>query len=346
MTALSVHEFLEQKECTYRDEHYSVRDNGAVFRHPRGGKRVRPIDNMWTFGNENSSTGYLYISRVQIHRIVATAFHGEPEDAHHVVDHIDTNRRNNRPENLRWLTRLENVLKNPMTRRRIEFYCGSIEAFLENPSLLREATGNQNFEWMRAVTPQEAKNCKDRMHIWASSPSSQRALGPPQLRMPTNFSRVYQPFQKWEAGLDREPGLDFAMTPRSAQYMWSSEIYFPCCPMNIGTDPLDDYLRSTSAGAILAYSEDPNICPELTVSRIEYLRDKGAILVLCSRAGMGWTIVGIRVTQRGSPHFIHFCLGSYSSEVDANKAFREKESVDFWSDGYANAARYRQNGSY
>ncbi|WP_294143305.1 HNH endonuclease signature motif containing protein [uncultured Sanguibacteroides sp.] len=33
----------------------------------------------------------------------------------YVVDHIDTNRQNNRIENLRWLTKLENVLLNPIS---------------------------------------------------------------------------------------------------------------------------------------------------------------------------------------------------------------------------------------
>lgn len=28
----------EVKECVYKDEHYSVRDNGAVMRHLREGK--------------------------------------------------------------------------------------------------------------------------------------------------------------------------------------------------------------------------------------------------------------------------------------------------------------------
>ena len=50
---------------------------------------------------------------------MATAFHGEPPTKEHVVDHIDTNKQNNRPENLRWVTRLENILLNPITAKRI-----------------------------------------------------------------------------------------------------------------------------------------------------------------------------------------------------------------------------------
>ena len=51
------------------------------------------------------------IGAVVVHRIVATAFHGEQPSEKHIVDHIDTNRRNNRAENLRWITRLDNLLQ-------------------------------------------------------------------------------------------------------------------------------------------------------------------------------------------------------------------------------------------
>src|SRR5437868_3186149 len=118
MSLVDVNHFTHERDCIYKDESYSVRDNGAVLRHQRSEKRIRPYDNKWTFGQENSSNPYLHIANVRIHRIVATAFHGEPPDPQYVVDHIDTNCRNNRPENLRWLTRLDNALKNPVTRKK------------------------------------------------------------------------------------------------------------------------------------------------------------------------------------------------------------------------------------
>ena len=100
---------------------YRVRDNGSVCRQWRPNERKRPLDGTWTFGWANASTGYMQIGAVVVHRIVATAFHGEQPSEKHIVDHIDTNRRNNRSENLRWITRLDNLLQNPITRRRIEF---------------------------------------------------------------------------------------------------------------------------------------------------------------------------------------------------------------------------------
>lgn len=187
MKRISINNFNLQVSCIYDKEEYSVRDNGAVLRHRRKDKRRRPNDDQWTFGRPNRQNGYLHIGNVRIHRIVATAFHGEAPTSEHIVDHIDTNRQNNRPENLRWLTRLENALQNPITVKRIELICGSIEAFLNDPSKLRISSQDRNFEWMRRVSPQEAQACLERMHLWAKSdklPSGVGSLGEWVLKYP------------------------------------------------------------------------------------------------------------------------------------------------------------------
>lgn len=190
MTTIDLSDFTQEVECTYDVERYSVRDNGAVLRHHRIGKRERRDDGQWTFGKANPSNGYLYLSNVRIHRIVATAFHGVPPNPQYVVDHIDTNRQNNRPENLRWVTRLENALLNPVTRKKIELICGSIDAFLENPRMLNAYQDQRDLSWMRTVTPEEAQNCKERMSLWASSDKKPKggSLG----------EWVYEPIKQYE----------------------------------------------------------------------------------------------------------------------------------------------------
>lgn len=35
-----------EKTCEYKGDFYSVRDNGAVMRHPQDGKKTRPLDNV------------------------------------------------------------------------------------------------------------------------------------------------------------------------------------------------------------------------------------------------------------------------------------------------------------
>lgn len=165
--------FTEVRECDYKGEHYSVRDNGAIMRHPKT-TRVRPKDNIWTFGDPNDK-GYCAFCGEVVHRVVAFAFLGKPENDQMVVDHIDTNRQNNRPKNLRWLTKLENALNNPVTRKRIEYLCGgNIQKFIDNPSCLRDLTGtNQDLMWMRTVSAEEAKACYDKVMSWALRPSSE-----------------------------------------------------------------------------------------------------------------------------------------------------------------------------
>lgn len=71
-----IDDFTCEVECIYKDERYAVRDNGAVFRYPRDGKRPRRYDNFWTFGKPNIVHGYMEIASVRIHAIVATAFLG------------------------------------------------------------------------------------------------------------------------------------------------------------------------------------------------------------------------------------------------------------------------------
>lgn len=170
---VNIDEFIEEKECDYKGEHYSVRDNGAIMRHANN-ERKRPNDEKWTFGKKDNTNGYMLFGGERVHIIVATAFHGDHDSKVYVVDHIDTNRCNNRPNNLRWLTRLENALNNPATRKKIIFLCGSIENFINNPSSLRDATGsNQDVMWMRTVTSAEAKTAYKRVMSWANLPSDE-----------------------------------------------------------------------------------------------------------------------------------------------------------------------------
>jgi len=68
-------------------------------------------------GTKNKN-GYLYVSVCageertsvkQVHRLVCLAFHGAPPSGRMDVRHIDGTRDNNRPENLCWGTRSDNI---------------------------------------------------------------------------------------------------------------------------------------------------------------------------------------------------------------------------------------------
>ena len=171
---VSFDDYVDEKVCEYKGRIYSVRDNGAVRRHQKEGSRPAPLDNVWTFGKKDYSNGYMMIAGLRIHQIVATAFLGIPESPNLVVDHIDNNKCNNRPANLRWVTRLENALNNPITRAKIEMVC-SIEEFIQNPSILRgHEQKYSQFNWMRTVTPEEAKASYEKWLQWAKLPIEER----------------------------------------------------------------------------------------------------------------------------------------------------------------------------
>jgi HNH endonuclease len=235
----AIHYFNREVSCAYLGEQYTVRDNGAVLKHSQANKRPRPTDNFWTFGKPNDKTGYMEIASVRIHRIIANAFHGEPPSKGHVVDHIDTNKKNNRPEHLRWVTRLENVLLNPITVRRIEFACGcSVEEFLAHPSKYRDRFPDPNYKWMCTVSTQEAHSSLDRMLAWAKSDKdpSGGSLGA------WIFNRTAFKTQQVE--------LIKAKTVNAVQKNWNTPSEFPCCPQIYGKDPIKKYAENLRPGSV------------------------------------------------------------------------------------------------
>ena len=155
MSKFEFNSFNQEVSVAYRGDHYLVRNNGAVCRQRRKNKRKRPLDDVWTFGTFNVRDGYRKICSTPVHRIVATAFHGEQPSPDHVVDHIDTNRLNNQPDNLRWVTRLENILDNPKTLRRIENKWGSIDGLLNDPNPAEITDPLTNRPWMRQALIEE-----------------------------------------------------------------------------------------------------------------------------------------------------------------------------------------------
>jgi hypothetical protein len=304
--------------CEYRGEKYNVRDNGAVFRQVRPNMRKRPLDETWTFGNPCKSKGYMNVSDHTVHRIVATAFLGEQPSPSHVVDHIDTNRRNNRRENLRWVTKLENILLNPISAKRVTHLYGSIEEFLADPSNPKNGTLDQNFEWMRTVSRAEADYSRNRLLTWAASdkPSSGGTL------------------DDWIFG--SKPGHDeketesliASKTPNAVQRNWKVPSEFPACPCSIQDMALITYHGKLKMNAI--FSNTP--FGQSKVSKFTLTSDGTELLVLGDH-GEGaikqWSLAKVTL-ERGA--FVHESCGTFFTLEGAEKEFTLAQGL-LWEGG-------------
>lgn len=313
------------QECHYKNEHYSVRDNGAVLRHPLNNRRTRPTDNKWTIGKSNNRTGYLEIASVRIHRIVATAFHGEPPTKQHVVDHIDTNRHNNRPDNLRWVTRLENVLLNPITSRRIELVCGSVEAFLADPSKFRNKFQIPNYEWMCGVSKEEAQTSKERLLAWARSdkPLQGGTLG--DWIYNRNISSQFTDYVEEE--------LEFinSLTPNAIQKVrnWKTPSEFPCCPQENTNKPIVDYTANLNLGDVFSRNQYTSSI----IERFAISNDENTLWIMC-KSGDENPIKPYSLAEITYQNdvFVHNSLGTFFEKDGAEKQFTLVQGLE-WTGG-------------
>lgn len=314
-------DFDVQKDCWYRCERYSVRDNGAVMRHSIEGKRARGYDNFWTWGKV-SKLGYLNIASARIHRVVATAFHGDPPTKEHVVDHIDTNRQNNRPENLRWVTRLENVLLNPITVRRILSICDSVEEFLSDPSKYRNKFPDPNYVWMCAVSKEEAQESKARLLAWAASYK--------QLNGGTLDSWIFnrgKPIAKEE----EVPEYINSLTNNAVQKFqnWRTPTEFPLCPLEEVNNTIVQYYDNLKVGEVFSR----NHFAIMLIDQFAISTDTSTLWVVC-KSGEEGLIKPFSLSEvtYSNDVFVHESLGTFFEQVGAEKQFILKQGME-WTGG-------------
>lgn len=358
---VSVDDYKEVKDCVYKGEHYSARDNGAIMRHPRKNIRKRKTDNTWTFGSLDKATRYMLFNGERVHRIVATAFHGEAPSEQHVVDHIDTNRQNNRPENLRWLTKLENILCNETTRKKVELICGSIEAFLDNPQLLYGYEKlDPHFSWMRSVSKEEAQICREHWSRWAktakpnpnynkneshigewiyNSPmiyndnplmrkDSEYIPYPPSINSteltPMNHDAEYE-----EEEEEYEPTICDSLTPSAKQVEWKIPSEFPCCPQEYSDNPLEAYKAKLQPNTLFCKNK---IYSSLVVdSAITEDRER---LIVMTQSGEDYSVKPWAVSEIEFQDgiFYHISVGSYFTEDGARKDYTLAQGKE-WTGG-------------
>ena len=312
-------DFTKEMVCEYKGRRYFVRDNGAVYRQCKDDGVSRKWDEQWTFGRFDPNTGYMLIGQERVHRIVCTAYHGEPEGDRNVVDHIDTNRCNNRPENLRWVTKLENTLLNPITRAKVELICGSVEAFLANPGLLYgHESENLNFSWMRVVSKEEGERSLQRWKEWVAKPKEERkAKG--KRKGPGEFLYGEFPAQMSDEDLEYEghevPVLYESLTPNVKQLNWKTPTIFPCCP-SVEIEPsLQVYVDNLEKGKSFAHDNYDN---HSGVMEFGINEQENALYVLTVKAD-GLKNYGLCKIFIEDGFYIHESVTTYWDENGAKK---------------------------
>ena len=342
MDTQNINNFTEEKECEYKGRRYYVRDNGAIYRMCKADGIIRKWDEEWTFGKFDDKTGYMFIGQERVHRIVCIAYYGEPVGEKNVADHIDTNRCNNRPENLRWVTKLENTLNNPITRAKVELICGSIEAFLENPSLLYgHESENPNFTWMRSVTKEEGLRSLKRWNEWAAKPTKERKpkgegvgewifkddKSPTSSNLNGRF-RYMGPYKTWaehkaaieeanQRRYEEQYGLKDSLTPGAKQLNWKTITEFPQIPREITSTPLQDYLTRLPKGAIYTRNQ----WGESSVYDAAIAEDGSHLAVVTEISSVTNYALSEVTFENGS--FVHESIRTFFTEEGAQKYFTE-----------------------
>ena len=331
---VEIDDYKEEKSCIYKNEEYLVRDNGAVLRKTPAEKRPRNLDNEWTFGKPNIKTGYLEIGSARIHRIVATAFHGDPPTSEYIVDHIDTNRHNNRPSNLRWLTRLENVVLNETTRKRIEYRTGvSIFDFLENPSAYRECFDDPDFSWMRRVTEEEARICRQNIQKLVNKAQKSNGTPPSKLgewiyqRSDSSYKNDMSKIERVQRNFPKEkPSVIDSLSPFAKQKDWRTPSEFPCCPKEICEDPISCYLSNMKENAVFTRNQ----YGESSIIKFSVLNNE-VIIVITSLPSDIKPFALSKVTFENG-YYLHSSLGSFFTEEGVEKQFTLAQGLE-WTGG-------------
>ncbi len=310
--------FEREMQCDYKGRHYLARDNGSIMRLPKEGSKSSKWDNVWTFGIKNPENGYMFFAgNIRVHQVVCTAFHGPEPEPHMVVDHIDTNRCNNRPENLIWRTRLENALFNDATRKKIVYLCGSVEAFIDNPSILRNKALSPDISWMRTVTKEEAAICKKHVDEWAALDSKPASSGKRLGDWIFSNGEILrlEDLDSLDAE-EMDPPID-SLTPGVKQQNWKTPTEFLQIPQMITDTPLLDYLSHLTKGAIYCrnqYGESPVV--EAAMS------EDGSHLAVYTKIS-GVTSYALSEVRFRDGAFIHKSIRTFFTEEGAQKYFAE-----------------------
>jgi hypothetical protein len=304
MMTIPIDHYGSEIELEYESEVYLVRDNGAVYCKNGPDCRTNSLDETWTFGVQGPQDGYMRIGSATVHRLVAIAFLGPPPSKQYVVDHIDRDKTNNRIENLRWISNLDNLIRHPGVRKRIISAYGSLDRYFDDPSTPANEL-DSDFAWLKFISKEDAQKSREQLIKWTESDGfvthgvlSNRVHGNIRPMPPTRPPLPVPEIQ--------------SLNQIAMQRSWKIPTEFPCCPGDVRQNPLEEYSCNLGAGAVFSrneYGEFLVVMAELGNSFLSVLStDKNAV--------KPYAVAKITV-ENGK--FVHEALGTFFDFNGAKK---------------------------
>lgn len=214
--------------------------------------------------------------------------------------------------------------------------CGSVEAFLKDPSTLRQTASDSNIEWMRTVTKEEAEKCMKNLIRWAEQDSKAKPSGKgigdwiykenvgksSGTDWKTRDHRLgYLQKEDIEQAnqlyYEEQYGIKDSLTPGAKQLNWKTPSEFPLCPPKGVGHTLTNYLNNLEKGKLFTRTKYGN---GGKVYDADYNPDDDALYVLTENAGSlkPWALCKITIQD---DCFIHENQGSFFEEVGGQKYF-------------------------
>lgn len=329
----------EIKECTYKDEKYLVRLDGQVYRLPKEGKRKRKLDKSWTPGSWDEKTGLYKFGTERVHLIVATAWYGSRDIKKYIIEHIDGDKKNNSPENLRWITKIQAVFDNPTHIHELLTYfpCG-LQEFFNNPSLLiQRGYTAKDLKWLADVPGEELAAeynlskageeylnieypINDTPFLYENNTADVFEEGENIAEFFRNSNREQIQEDSFSWNQEEEKDWKYFMTPSPTpnvlQDNWRTPTEFLLCPVVVDDNTLADYEKKLEVGVIFC----KNQLWQSTVLDKAFSEDGQKLwVVLHNESGTKqWALVEIYIRE---DLIIHSTVSTFFSQDGAMKMF-------------------------